>query len=256
MTAPQISTNPPEAGLRFHGPQWIERVALVLNVLGVASGLVMLYFLLLVLERSHTFVGVHPMAILVHPVHTLPIYCVNLLALRSASKGNDGYFTSAWCVCLLWLSALAYLLLLGQVLTALGLTGTEPVHRASRFAPAVLPLLTWTLTLSALRVRRVFRPAWWMNVLFLPPLVVLSVITVSERASDWCIGRLRGPQPDDFGGSLTWSIENNDLIEAMPLLILVFLFLWSIYIGFGVFRASPSRSVKGTSSRVDPVESA
>ena len=42
--------------------------------------------------------------------------------------------------------------------------------------------------------------------------------------------------PDDFGGGLTWSIENNDMIELMELVIFGFLALWTLYVAVGAMR--------------------
>jgi len=213
-------------------------LALASNATGVFSGIVVLGLLSFVWDQPYEFGPVHPMAVLLNPVHLLPLYVVNLLAIRARCTRGPNAFTDAWALCLLWLASLAYLLTLGQWLTAFGLTRSDPDVSPLHLALALLPTFACVVSLRALGVHRVFRPRRWVSLIAVPLIVALSLMTVSERFSDGLIGVFRGPAPDDFGGSLSWSIDNNDLIELMELAIGWFLIAWTIYLGHGALRAS------------------
>lgn len=220
------------------GRSTLMRWAIAANVAGLIVSAALSAWLIVVWSGSGSIGVVHPMHVLLGPLHALPFYVVTLVALRTRIESDDPAFEAGWSKCLLWFFGFACLLAAGQVLTTLGLTRTNPDGSPALLVSACLPFIAWGLGLSALEVRRCFRPAWWVSAVFVPMLCALGALTVSQRFSDGFIGLFRGPIPDDFGGSLTWSIDNNDFIERMELVIVWFVVAWSVYVVLGIRRAS------------------
>ncbi|MCA8981092.1 MAG: hypothetical protein KDC14_13775 [Planctomycetes bacterium] len=84
-----------------------------------------------------------------------------------------------------------------------------------------------------------FRPPWWLSVPVLPTLVVLHLVTVSDRVERVVEELIYGPVPSDPVASFGWFAEHDAPREHA---FGWFLLLWILYFLVGAFRAIPRYS--------------